>query len=345
MSGRGCYVRAMVTFFLVLIALCLAAAAYTYFQVRNTDQRLKPDGAFADVDGIRLHYHFYEAQSEEPEAATLVFLHGASGNAYDMRLAFLEALRGRHRLLFVDRPGLGYSSGKAGIHDLPSGQAWAIDLLLEKLGIRNAIVVGHSLAGSVTAALGLSAPERVRGLAFLAPVSHPWPGGVNWYYNVASWPLIGPIFCWTLTLPVGKRLAPAAMTNVFLPDCPPENYGLEIRLPLLFRPASFRANARQVAHLKPVIAVQSKSYSRMSQPALVVTGTEDSVVWPSIHCEGLLQDLPHAQLLCLDKAGHMPHHTHTAMIVRGLEQLVRRVENGEQKLADDQRVLDPVDQN
>lgn len=83
----------------------------------------------------------------------------------------------------------------------------------------------------------------------------------------------------------------------------------------------------------------------MSQPALVVTGTEDSIVWPSIHCEGLLRDLPHAQLLCLDKAGHMPHHTHTAMIVRGLEQLVRRVENGEQKLADDQRVLDTVDQN
>lgn len=342
MSGRGCYVRAMVTIIFLLCVLPLAAFGYTLFRLRRMSFQIKSDGAFAEIDGVRIHYHFFPVGEEDLHTPTLVFLHGASGNAYDMRLAFLEALKGKYSLLFVDRPGLGFSGGKSGTHDLPSGQADVIATLLERLEIEKSIVVGHSFAGSVTAALGLCAPKRVKGLVFLAPVSHPWPGGVNWYYFVASWPLIGPAFCWTFTLPIGNLLASAAMTNVFLPDQPPGNYDAEIRLPLLFRPASFRANANQIVHLNAAVADQSKRYCEINQPSLVVTGTEDTVVWPSIHCEGLLRDLPQAQLMCLDHAGHMPHHTHTDMIVKGIERLVHKIEGKEEVPSAERRSCDPV---
>lgn len=316
--------------FLFVGAPFLGAFLYTVAKVRHIRQNFQPDGQSFKADGVHLHYHFHRLPEEAQTAPVLVFLHGASGNAYDMKLAFLEALQGRHSLLFIDRPGLGFSNSAKSGSDLPDGQAEAIVLLLEALGIETAIVVGHSLGGAVTAALGLAAPERVKGLAFLAPVSHDWPGGVNWYYNVASWPVIGPLFCWTLTLPVGGLLAPSAMTNVFFPDRAPQDYFAGIKLPLLFRPASFRANSRQIAFLKPAIIRQSKQYSELNQPTLVVTGTEDTVVWPSIHCEGLLRDLPNAQLLMLDQAGHMPHHTHTDDIVKALTKLVRRVEGKEE---------------
>lgn len=307
-------------------AAVLAAFLYTATKVRHISRRYRPDGKSFEADGVNLHYHFYRLPDEGKDAPVLVFLHGASGNAYDMKLAFLKALQGRQSLLFIDRPGLGFSSSATSGSDLPAGQAEAIARLLEALEIETAIVVGHSLGGAVTAALGLAAADRVKGLAFLAPVSHEWPGGVTWYYNVAALPVIGPLFCWTLTLPVGGLLAPGAMTNVFFPDRAPQDYFAGIRLPLLFRPASFRANSRQIAFLKSAIISQSKQYSRLRQPALVVSGTEDTVVWPSIHCEGLMRDLPNAQLLMLDKAGHMPHHTHTDDIVSALVKLVRRVE-------------------
>ena len=155
---------------------------------------------------------------------------------------------------------------------------------------------------------------------------------MTWYYNVAAWPVIGALFCWTLTLPVGGLLAPSAMTNVFFPDRAPQDYFARIRLPLLFRPASFRANSRQIAFLKRAIINQSRRYCELDQPALVVSGTQDTVVWPSIHCEGLLRDLPNAHLLMLDKAGHMPHHTHTADIAKALSKLVHRVEGKEEAM-------------
>lgn len=309
----------------VLVLLCLLVA-YTAFRVRHINRALKPDGAFSTVDGVRLHYHFLPGSGNTAGKPVLVFLHGASGNAYDMKLAFEAALRGREALLFVDRPGLGFSEiGDAG-HVTPDGQARLIAGLLEQLRIDNAVVVGHSFAGAVTAALGLAAPDRVRGLAFLAPVTHVWPGGVTWYYSVAALPVLGWLFSWTLTLPAGERLASASMANVFHPDPAPAGYHRSIRLPLLFRPGRFRANARQIFGLKQALRSQSPRYCDLTQPALVVTGTDDTVVWPSIHCEGLLRDLPAAELVVLDRAGHMPHHTHTQAICTGLCRLVQRVE-------------------
>ncbi|WP_305986787.1 alpha/beta fold hydrolase [Roseibium sp. MMSF_3544] len=317
----------MITIVLLLAALLLVCAVYTFFQVRRIETTIKPDGSFASVDGARLHYHFYPAAVERPDQPVLVFLHGASGNAYDPRLAFLETLKGKCPLLFVDRPGLGFSDADTGSYERPEDQAKVLARLLEKLEIGNAVVVGHSYGGAVAAALGLAAPDRVTGLAFLSPVSHVWPGGVNWYYNVAALPGIGSLFCWTLTLPVGYRLAPNAMANVFFPDPAIPDYPEKTKLPLLFRPHTFRANARQIASLKPAIIEQSERYGDLCQPALIVTGTEDQVVWPSIHCEGLLRDLPDAELVMLDRVGHMPHLTHTDIVVRALEDLMARVES------------------
>ncbi|MCK7613107.1 alpha/beta fold hydrolase [Roseibium sediminicola] len=286
---------------------------------------LAPDGAFATVDGVRLHYHYHRVPTQKQSDPVLVFLHGASGSAYDTRLAFEAIYRGRSPVLFVDRPGLGFSERGRDEHVPPAGQAHLIAGLLDELEIETAVVVGHSLAGSVTTALGLAAPERVKGLAFLAPVTHVWPGGVNWYYSLAALPVIGWLFVWTLTLPVGERLAPAMMRNVFHPDPAVPDYAGAIRLPLLFRPHSFRANAEQICSVKEAVRTQAARYVELSQPALVVTGTEDTVVWPSIHCEGLIRDLPDVETLLLDLAGHMPHHTHTTDICAALDRLVTRV--------------------
>lgn len=311
---------------MTLVALLCACAFYTLWRASQITRKLKPDGRFMVIDGVRLHYHFYPVALDNQDAPVLTFLHGASGNAYDTRLAFLGTLRGKYPLLFIDRPGLGFSERQRKGHVTPREQARVIAGLLKKLEVTNAVVVGHSLGGSVAAALGLVAPDRVKGLAFLAPVSHPWPGGVNWYYSLASMPLIGRLFCWTLTLPIAERLASCAITSVFSPDQPPENYLSDTRVPLLFRPEAFRANALTITRLKQAVTEQSKDYATLVQPTLIVTGTQDSVVWPSIHCEGLLTSLPDAELMVLDRAGHMPHHTHTQKIVQGLERLMCRVE-------------------
>ncbi|MHA7776401.1 alpha/beta fold hydrolase [Roseibium sp. M-1] len=311
--------------FLAFLAVLLLCALYSVYRYRRISRAFAPDGSFAVVDGVRLHYHFVPASAIRDDLPVLVFLHGASGNSYDMRMALEKPLRQRFSLLFVDRPGLGFSDPDPSGLGAPEGQAKLIAGLLKTLQIDSAIIVGHSLGGSVTAALGLAAPERVKGLVFLAPVSHVWPGGVNWYYRVAALPVIGFLFTWTLTLTVGERLVPGMLAHVFHPDPAPAGYANAVSLPLLFRPASFRSNARDVCGLKAAVCAQAVLYPQIGCPALIVTGTDDTVVWPSIHCEGLLRDLPQAELLMLDRAGHMPHHTHREEIAAAVERLAERV--------------------
>jgi len=302
--------------------ICLAI--YTALRTRLISRRYKPDGELATINGTRLHYHYFPIETAEG-CPVLLFVHGASGNAYDQMLAFAGRFEGRYSLLFVDRPGLGFSGRDPEGHASPKAQALLLAGLLSHLNIPNTIAIGHSLGAAVTAALALEAPDRIKGAAFLAPATHPWPSGVNWYYTVASLPVVGPLFCWTLTLPVAERLAPAAITRVFLPDDEPSGYAAAIRLPLLFRPASFRANSLDIARLKPHLIEQSKRYGEIAQPAVVVTGSKDTVVWPSIHSKGLEKDLPNAQLVVIDGAGHMPHLTHTDLVEAEILDLAARV--------------------
>jgi len=320
------FIRWTMYFLLILSVFLAASGGYTAWRVHRISTQITPDGSFAKIDGAKLHYHFVPAAEKSEDELVLVFLHGASGNAYDTMLAFREAFQGRYGLLFVDRPGLGFSERKPRRHNSLEGQAKLIDGLLGQLKIERAIVIGHSYGAAVTAVLGRLAPERVAGLAFLAPVSHPWPGDVDWYYKLAAMPVAGEIFARTVTLPAAELLAPAAIRRVFSPDRPPDNYTSRTRLPLLYRPATFRANSSDIAGLKEDVTRQSPHYGGLSQPALVVTGTQDAIVWPSIHSEGLVRDLPDADLLVLEGGGHMPHHTHTDEIVAALGELVLRVE-------------------
>ena len=67
---------------------------------------------------------------------------------------------------------------------------------LDKLGVGPAILVVHSLAGAIGARMALDYPSRVAGLVMLAPVTHPWRGGVGWYNMLVTTPVIGP--CWPI---------------------------------------------------------------------------------------------------------------------------------------------------
>src|SRR5437588_788530 len=78
-------------------------------------------------------------------------------------------------------------------------------------------VVVHSLAGVLGLAMALEAPAFTRGLVLLAPVSHPWPGGVWWYYTVAADRIVGALFRWLVVPIAGIAVVRGAMRSVFAP--------------------------------------------------------------------------------------------------------------------------------
>jgi pimeloyl-ACP methyl ester carboxylesterase len=314
----------VVTFAISLAGLVLALLAAGWLFTRTTVARIERDyppiGRLVTAGPHRLHVVDRPGPAGDRRPPVIV-IHGASGNLREPMMALDRALAGERRVLYVDRPGHGWSSRRGRVDASPTAQAAAVHALMQAFAIPQAIIVGISWGGSVAAAFAVEHPEATAGLLFIAPATHPWPGGVDWHYGLTTAPLIGPLFAHAIALPVAWRMVPAAARAVFRPEDAPDRYAETIGAALLLRPAEFIANAEDVAGLKAHVTAYAPRYTTITAPTEIVTGDQDPVVYASIHSEGLKRDIAGARLTYLAGAGHMPHHTRLPAVLAALDRL------------------------
>src|SRR5215203_835863 len=239
----------------LLLTFVLLAVA-TSFGVARLEAAHPPTGQFIEVQGVRLHVAVLGLAPDDPRAEpAIVLIHGASGNLEDMRLALGEKLAASHRVILIDRPGHGWSS-RPDYDDCasPARQAELVAGALEQLGVRRAILIGHSWGGAFATAYALAFPERTAGLVLLSAVTHPWPGNPGWYNNLASLRGIGPLFLRTLVYPLESFMIDGVSRSVFEPQTVPPDYVRRAAIRLVLRPKTFFANARDLALLQNFIA-------------------------------------------------------------------------------------------
>lgn len=301
-----------------LLLLIAGLAAFTIVKSREIEASYPPVGDMIDVGGYRLHA-VHVTRPNTADLPALVFIHGASGNLRDQMIPFRSKFEGRAEMLFIDRPGHGWSERGGTENNTPDGQADAIARAMQAKGISKAIIIGHSFGGAITASLALGKPEMIAGLVFLAPATHPWPGGIAWYYGLTSMPVIGHLFANVLALPAGLTRLESGSACVFAPNPVPGDYITETAPALVLRPKAFRYNAIDVSNLKPYLARISPRYTEITAPTVIITGDSDSVVLAHIHSEGLARDIEGAELIWIRNLGHKPDHVTTDLAVRAIE--------------------------
>lgn len=303
-----------------LLGLSLSAYLFTLFKARSIESAFPQRGELIDVGGFRLNSILVRA-GPTADLPPIVFIHGASGNLHDQMAAFLAPLEGRADLLFVDRPGHGYSERGGPENDFPDGQAAAIARLMEIRGIDRAIIVGHSFGGAIAASFAVHHKERTAGLLFLAPATHPWPGGIDWYYSLAQRPVLGRLFSHLLALPLGLKRIDGGTRFVFWPNAVPRDYVRRTGPALVLRPATFRANAVDVANLHAYVTRMQPRYREIDAPTVIITGDRDGIVLEQIHSRGLARDISNAELIRIRNLGHKPDHMATDVAIVAIEKL------------------------
>ena len=285
-----------------------------------------PSGQFIEVQGVRLHLAALGPQcaSQRAEPA-IVLIHGASGNLEDMRLAFGEKLSASHRVILIDRPGHGWSSRpQCADCASPARQAELVARALEQLGVRRAIMIGHSWGGALATAYALAFPERTAGLVLLSAPTHPWHGDPGWYNRLALVPYFGPLFLRTCVYPLGLLMVERASRRVFEPQAVPDNYTRRAAIRLVLRPKTFYSNAMDLALLESFIAAQVPRYVYLRIPTVIVTGGRDTMVSSQINAHALAATLPCAKLVLLNNIGHMSHHAAPDVVVAAVDELMSR---------------------
>lgn len=310
----------------LLLLLFVAAIVVLYgtsqYLAQQVAVQYPPKGRFAEVEGVRLHYTDYPA-GENPDLLPVVFIHGASGNLRDQEGIILERLKGRGRLIFLDRPGHGHSSrGNARDIHLPGGQARILSGLLSSIGVEKAIVVGHSFGGAVAAAFAVNHPGQLAGIVFVAPATHPWPGGgVAWYYQLTRMPVIGWLFSELLAVPGGHLRYHDGVAGVFAPQKIPKAYEERSGTRLVLRPKTFRNNAMDVTSLYDAVSSLSRRYGEINVPVSIITGNSDDVVLAEVHSKGLERDIKGARLVWLPGEGHAPAWSNPQAVISEIERV------------------------
>jgi pimeloyl-ACP methyl ester carboxylesterase len=224
-------------------------------------------------------------------------------------------------MLFVDRPGHGYSERGGPANARPDGQADAIVRLMDKRGISRAIIVGHSFGAAIAASLALHHPERTEGVVLLAPATHPWPGGVDWHITFATLPFVGWFFANTAVIPLGLGRIDRVTQTIFWPNPRPTDYIANTAPHLVLRPATFLNNAVDVANLHAYVTQMSPRYAEISAPTVIITGDQDGIVLADIQSRGRAASIKGSELLWISNLGHKPDYVVTDLVVAAIEKI------------------------
>jgi len=113
----------------------------------------------------RQTFHYWEHANLD--APVIVFLHGFPGSHGGM-IQVAKAF-GQYRLLIPDLPGCGASQELVGVHTLSSYVVW-LERFLQRCGVRECVIVGHSFGARMALEYSLRNPSMVKSLVFITPV-------------------------------------------------------------------------------------------------------------------------------------------------------------------------------
>jgi pimeloyl-ACP methyl ester carboxylesterase len=250
----------------------------------------------------------YAVERGPRDGTPIVFLHGLSLSSAAWHYQLID-LAGDFRVIAVDFRGHGRST--------PGREGYGLEHLsrdlatvLSHLDLHGAIVVGHSMGGMVIMRLCIDQPsisrERLAGIVLVSTAA----GKLLTPYGMAALarftvPAVRRSTAWLGRVPEG-RLLPSSdlaflVTRAGLGrDAAPEHVELTRTLMAATSPKAIAESLRSLVDhdvLDHLVAVDV--------PTLVVVGTHDMLTPPRMARE-IVRSLPHAELVVLERVGHMP---------------------------------------
>lgn len=230
-------------------------------------------------------------------APTLVLLHGFAGSLrwWDN---LVPRLVPRYHVLRFDLLGHGGSSKPAGGYSMEH-QARLVDEALHRLGVRRALIVGHSMGGLVATALATRDRALAAGVALVDSPPTSASGKLPFTARLGFVPVLG------------QALRSAVITNGMVSQALQSAFAPHYKVPHQFVSDFWRmtytsynsSHSEDGAYLD-----RSPLYTRLAAlglPVLTVYGTEDAIVSPATMRHDYPK-IPGAQVAAISGAGHSP---------------------------------------
>jgi pimeloyl-ACP methyl ester carboxylesterase len=251
-------------------------------------------------------------QEKGPENGTpVILLHAAGGWSETWRPTMDALAQAGYRAIAIDLPPLGYSERIPGASYTKAAQALRIKEVLDSLGIKKTIIVGHSFSSGVTMETVFLYPEKIQKLVLVdsvlslresaEPVTMKGLAGFVMKYEPLR-------FFFVESLVTNPLLTKKFLTS-FIYD--PADATDEL-VSLYQKPQQVEGVSAAVAEWFPSVtspeyseASKKENYMKISVPTLIVWGEKD-VTTPLSQGETLHSLIPHSQLVVMKNIAHLP---------------------------------------
>jgi len=272
--------------------------------------RTLPPGSLIEIDGQSVY------APRSGRGRPLLLLHGLMASHYSFR-RLVPLLEDGFEVIVIDLNGFGLTQRPLRAeHYRLEHQADLIVRVLDRLGIGECDVLGHSYGATVAATLARKHATRVGRLVFVSP-----PGTFD--------PLP-----WYLRLAPGRELF-YQLTRLLLSD-PPRYQRLARRA--FHVEGSFTESDSEVYRSHLLIeglrstwygfframddaAFPGSAYEALSHPVLILAGRQDQIV-PLAKCEKLVERLIQAQFEVIEDCGHSAPEERPAVVAARVRQFL-----------------------
>lgn len=147
-------------FFLGILTFSLFPLSNSRAHQGEQEERPFPNSAFASIEGVRYHYRSFDAADEASNKGSILLIHGFGSSTFSWRKTFIPLTLEGYEVIAVDIPPFGFSDRSPDIDHSPSANAERLWELMERLGLTEPAIVGHSMGARVAGSMGALKPER-----------------------------------------------------------------------------------------------------------------------------------------------------------------------------------------
>jgi len=223
---------------------------------------------------------------------TVFLLHGAFGAKEYWQNQVIALVENGYRVVAWDAPGYGISPMPEDFSIESAAEACA--LLIDALGTKTNIVMGHSMGGMIAQRAFSYRPDKVHGLILSATSAAFGGKGGEWQKAFVS-ERVAP-------LDAGKTIpeyAPKMLKNMMKPDAAGPDIDLMIQVVSRMREETFRAAIEAITHFDGRDIIAS-----INIPVLCIAGEYDLSAAPPKVMEKLASKIPAAEFICMQGVGH-----------------------------------------
>jgi len=305
------FLWALVVIFGIILILVGSQVRFGIPVPQLKEQYANDDSKFIHVMGMNVHYR------DQGDGPVVGLVHGTSSSLHTWN-AWTDSLKQNFRVIRMDLPGFGLTGPNPSDDYSMAGYDHFLHAFLDSLGVGKISLAGNSLGGNIAWSYALEYPDQVEKLILIDASGYPRTTELPFVFRLAKMPVLNKI----ITLITPKFLVRKSLEEVYFDD----SKITDSLVTRYFKMTLRRGNRQALVQRIQQSAKDSALYKRIPElkmPVLIMWGRQDQWL-PLGEAYRFQDDIPRAQLIVFDKAGHVPMEEIPDRTVRVAEQFLSR---------------------